>query len=51
MRLDFSFSQNIGSLISDGKHPPIHALACPLKLNCIYKQNSGHHSSFRPLSK
>ncbi|MEB3177186.1 MAG: hypothetical protein VKJ87_06280 [Synechococcus sp.] len=51
MRLDFAFSQNIGSLISNGKHPPINALACPLKLNCIYKQNSGSDNSFKPLSK
>ena len=32
MTLDFAFSESIGSLISDGKHPPIHALACPLQV-------------------
>ena len=32
MTLDFAFSENIGSLITDGKHPPIHALACPLQV-------------------
>ena len=40
MTLDFAFSQSIGSLITDGKHPPIHALACPLQVKCIYKRTA-----------
>jgi hypothetical protein len=39
MTLDFAFSESIGSVITDGKHPPIHALACPLKVKCIYKRS------------
>ena len=41
MTLDFAFSENIGSLVTDGKHPPIHALACPLQVKCIYKRSTG----------
>ena len=40
MTLDFAFSESIGSLITDGKHPPIHALACPLQVKCIYKRSA-----------
>tara|TARA_B100002051_G_scaffold215165_1_gene207363 strand:- start:710 stop:1015 length:306 start_codon:yes stop_codon:yes gene_type:complete len=40
MTLDFAFSESIGSLITDGKHPPIHALACPLQVKCIYKRST-----------
>ena len=40
MTLDFAFSESIGSVITDGKHPPIHALACPLKVTCIYKRST-----------
>ena len=40
MTLDFAFSESIGSLITDGKHPPIHALACPLQVTCIYKRTA-----------
>ena len=40
MKLDFASSQSIGTLISDGKHPPVHALACPIRLKCIFKQNT-----------
>ena len=46
MTLDFAFSESIGSLITDGKHPPIHALACPLQVRCIYK-----HSTSQPAIK
>ena len=40
MTLDFAFSESIGSLITDDKHPPIHALACPLQVKCIYKRSA-----------
>ena len=33
MRIHLQFSENIGTLIGDGVHPPFPALACPLVID------------------
>jgi len=49
MAIHLQFSENIGTVITDGVHPPFRALACPIQVKLISKKQSNPSTSWPDL--